>query len=124
MKILIVDDTKFSRAMLLKRLPAHIKSGATIFQGENGQEALDLYKEHRPEIVFLDLTMPVMDGFDALDAIMAFDSGARVHVVTADIQKKSQERVMASGATSIEKKPIEEERLADIFSDFEKGLRQ
>ncbi len=102
--------------MLMKRLPQAIKEKADIFQGENGQEAVNLYMEHGPDIVFLDLTMPVMDGFEALEKIMAFDSNARVHIVTADIQKKSQERVMASGATSVEQKPIEAQRLAELLS--------
>lgn len=116
MKILIVDDTKLSRMMILKRMPQHIKESSTILQGENGQEAVDLYKEHSPDILFLDLTMPVMDGFEALDQIMAHDPKALVYVITADIQVKAVERVTSAGARSLEAKPISEERLAEIFS--------
>ena len=118
MKILVVDDTKLSRMMLQKRLPAKIKETATIFQGSNGEEAVALYKEHSPDITFLDLTMPVMDGFEALKQIMAYDTQACVYVVTADIQAKSKEKVMENGATSMEMKPISEERLAEIFASF------
>jgi CheY-like chemotaxis protein len=60
--------------------------------------------------------MPVMDGYEALKQIIAYDPKAVIYVITADIQKKAQERVMASGATAIKTKPIEEESLAKIFS--------
>ncbi|WP_163340522.1 response regulator [Desulfopila sp. IMCC35008] len=116
MKILIVDDTKLSRMMILKRMPPQIKESSTILQGENGQEAVDLYKEHSPDILFLDLTMPVMDGFEALNHIMEYNPKALVYVITADIQAKAVERVTAAGARSLEAKPISEERLAEIFS--------
>ena len=118
MKILIVDDSGLSRNMILKRMPPEIKAAASIFQGVNGEEAVSLYKEHSPDIVFLDLTMSVMDGFEALSHIMAHDAHATVYVVTADIQAKSKEKVMAGGATSVETKPISEERLAEIFASL------
>ncbi len=120
MKILIIDDTKLSRAMILKRIPERIKQNSSIVQGVNGQEAVILYKELHPDIVFLDLTMPVMDGFEALKQIKAHDNDALVYIITADIQKKAMERVIADGARGIEKKPIDEERLEEIFSELEK----
>ena len=118
MNILIVDDTKLSRMTIKKRLPSAIKEKATIREGANGNEAVSLYKEQRPDIVFLDLTMPDMDGFEALAYIREFDRDARVYVVTADIQAKSKEKVMNLGAAGIEAKPISEERLAEIFNSF------
>lgn len=121
MKILIVDDSKLSRLTILKRIPAAVKESAEIFQGANGLEAVELYKEHHPDIVFLDLTMPEMDGFEALGLIKDFDPTSRVHIVTADIQAKSQEKVMALGAAGVEAKPIAEGRLADIFAALPRG---
>lgn len=121
MKILIVDDTKLSRAMILKRIPQTVKNNSKIFQGTNGREALDLYKEIHPDIVFLDLTMPVMDGFEALERIRAFDKNAVVYIVTADIQVKAREKVLALGATGIEKKPIHENRMAEILATLDEG---
>ncbi len=118
MKILIIDDTKLSRMMILKRMPAELKETASIIQGANGEEAIELYKKHSPDIVFLDLTMPVMDGFTALPLILKHDPKAVVYVVTADVQAKSKEKVMANGATSLEEKPISEERLAEIFASL------
>ncbi len=118
MKILIIDDTKLSRLMILKRMPQDIRETATIIQGFGGEEGVGLYKEHSPDIVFLDLTMPVMDGFEALDHIIAYDPQATVYIVTADVQAKSREKVMASGAVSMEAKPISAERLLEIFASL------
>lgn len=119
MKILIVDDTKLSRAMILKRIPDTVKNSSKIFQGTNGREAVELYKEVKPDVTFLDLTMPVMDGFQALEIIRAHDPDAQVYVITADIQAKARERVLALGATGIEKKPIDENRLTQILDTIQ-----
>lgn len=119
MKILIVDDTKLSRMMIIKRMPEGVRETSTIIQGSNGEEAVLLYKEHSPDIVFLDLTMPVMDGFGALPLIKKHDPQAIVFVVTADVQAKSKEKVMELGATSMEAKPISEQRLAEIFASLQ-----
>lgn len=108
--------------MILKRMPQEIKATASIYQGVNGEEAVSLYKEHSPDIVFLDLTMPVMDGFEALFHIMAYDPQATVYVVTADVQSKSKEKVLGCGATSLEAKPISEARLAEIFATLSGDL--
>lgn len=123
MNILVVDDSKLSRKFLIDKIPVEIKDTASIIQGTNGQEAVDLYKKNRPDIVFLDLTMPVMDGYEALCQIMAYDNRACVYVVTADIQAKAKEKVLASGAIAIEPKPIGEERMGKIFSSIEQGQR-
>ena len=116
MKILIVDDAKLSRMMIMASLPDKIMEGATIIEGTNGEEAISLYKEHTPDFVFLDLTMPVLDGFEALKAIREYDQDARVIVVTADIQAKARERVLASGALAMLHKPLDSNTLDNIFS--------
>lgn len=116
MKILIVDDTKLSRNMLKKRLPESAKESASIIEGTNGEEAVSLFMEHSPDIVFLDLTMPVMNGFDALALIKAHDPAARVYIISADVQDGSRERVLKLGAVSLEPKPVSEKRLAEIFT--------
>jgi len=118
MKILIVDDSGLSRKMLLRKIPESIKESSEIYQGKNGQEGLDLYKENKPDIVFLDLTMPVMDGFEALYEIISYDKKAFVIVVSADIQAKAKERVLSLGARYMEHKPITSERLGYIFQSL------
>jgi two-component system chemotaxis response regulator CheY len=81
----------------------------------NGQEAVEAYRQSRPDIVYLDLTMPVMDGVTALGHIMDMDPKAMVIVVTADIQPKSIERVMGLGAIAVLKKPPVKEKVLEAL---------
>lgn len=106
---LVVDDSKISRKWLIEMIPKKILEHAIVVEGVNGQEAIDLYKEHRPDVVFLDITMPVLDGFGALEAIKAINSDAIVVMVSADRQKSTKEKVLAMGASAILSKPIDAE---------------
>ena len=116
MKILVTDDSKMARKMVIKTLKDSTNKELEIFEAQNGQEALDLYKELSPKIVFLDLTMPVMDGFEALGKIKEFDKNAKVVILSADIQKLSVERVLALGAFNFIKKPIDSTKMQQIIS--------
>ena len=115
MKILVTDDSKMARKMVIKTLTQNIEGDLEILEAQNGQEALDLYKELCPKIVFLDLTMPIMDGFTALEKIKEFDKNAKVVVISADIQKLSMDRVLQLGAFNFVKKPIDSSKMKQIF---------
>ena len=115
MKILVTDDSKMARKMVIKTLTENIEGDLEIFEAQNGQEALDLYKEISPKIVFLDLTMPIMDGFAALEKIKEFDENAKVVVISADIQKLSMDRILQLGAFNFVKKPIDSSKMKQIF---------
>jgi two-component system, chemotaxis family, chemotaxis protein CheY len=119
MKILVTDDSKMARKMVIKTLTENIEGDLEIFEAQNGQEALDLYKELSPKIVFLDLTMPIMDGFAALEKIKEFDKNAKVVVISADIQKLSMDRVLQLGAFNFVKKPIDSSKMKQIFEKLE-----
>ena len=116
MKILVTDDSKMARKMVIKTLTENIEGDLEIFEAQNGQEALDLYKELSPKIVFLDLTMPIMDGFTALEKIKEFDKNAKVVILSADIQKLSVEKVLALGAFNFIKKPIDSTKMQQIIN--------
>jgi len=115
LKILVIDDSRLARASVIKTLNETLGDHNEIIQGENGQEGLELYKEHSPEIVFLDLTMPVMDGFEALRQIRAFDAKAHVVIVSADIQEKAVSQVMSDGAIMHVQKPINPTKMQEII---------
>jgi CheY-like chemotaxis protein len=119
MKILVTDDSKMARKMVIKTLKDSTKKELEIFEAQNGQEALDLYKELSPKIVFLDLTMPIMDGFTALEKIKEFDKNAKVVIVSADIQKISMDRVLALGAFNFVKKPIDISKMQQILKKLD-----
>jgi len=118
LKILVVDDSMMARNMLIDLIPSSIKAKAQLFQAKNGLEAVELYKEHLPNIVFLDLTMPVMDGFEALKLIREHNPKAFVVIVSADIQPKAIERVMELGAFRHISKSIDADEVADAFQEM------
>lgn len=102
MKILIVDDAMAARMMLKNCIPA--EDNHEIEEASDGSQGLEKFKSFKPDLTFLDLTMPVMDGFETLEKIKQLDPAAIVVVLTADIQKKSIEKVEALGAYTVLKK--------------------
>lgn len=115
MKILVTDDSKMARKMVIKTLRDVIGDNVEILEAQDGQEALNIYKEYLPKLVFMDLTMPIMDGFEALEKIKEFDKNAKVIIVSADIQKLSMEKASKLGAFNFIKKPIDLEKMQQIL---------
>ena len=115
MKVLIVDDSSMSRKLVLKALPEGFATQIT--QAANGAEALDAFHDGLAEVIFLDLTMPVMDGFNTLEALKKEDANAIVIVISADIQPLAQERVHSLGAAAFVKKPITPEAMEKALFD-------
>ena len=101
--VLIVDDSPISRKILKNCFPKD--RGFEFHEAGDGQQGLDLYRELRPDLVTLDLTMPVMNGVTALTEIRAFDPQAMVIVCTADLQEKCLREVTQKGAFLILQKP-------------------
>ena len=91
-KILIVDDSPISRRMLKSCIPKD--RSYEFFEAGDGLAGLEMYKEIRPDVTFMDLTMPVMDGNEATAKIIEFNSEAVVIVCTADIQAQSLKNVL------------------------------
>jgi len=114
MTYLVVDDSKLARLSLIKSLKAHI-GDSKIIQAVNGEESLTLMNENSANVVFLDLTMPIMDGYEALPKLLEINPEAKVVVVSADIQTKAQERVLSLGATIHIQKPINVEKMKEIL---------
>jgi len=109
MIFLVVDDSKISRKWLIEMIPKKIVENAEIIEGSNGEEAIALYDQHKPDVVFLDITMPVIDGFEALERIRAINPEALVVMISADRQKSTKEKVLSLGASAIISKPVDEQ---------------
>lgn len=120
MKVLVTDDSKMARKMVIKTLIEILGVDVEIHEAQNGQEALDLYKQILPNIAFLDLTMPIMDGFGALEKIKEFDTNAKVVIISADIQKLSMDRALQLGAFNFIKKPIDTSKMQQILDKINK----
>ncbi len=109
MIFLVVDDSKISRKWLIEMIPKKIAENAEIIEGCNGEEAIALYDQHKPDVIFLDITMPIVDGFEALERIRFINPEALVVMISADRQKSTKEKVLSLGASAIISKPIDEE---------------
>ncbi len=112
-RILIVDDSKTSRKMLRGILE---DAGMEVVgEAANGQEALKLFTSLKPDIVTLDITMPVMDGINALKKLMEVDRTARVVMVTAAGQKGNVVEALKIGAKEFVAKPYEVDLIIDVI---------
>lgn len=118
MTILLADDNLRSRELMRELLEA---SGHLIVEAVNGRHALDLISQHLPDLVFLDLQMPVLDGFSAIRELRSdphFHS-LPVVAVTASAMLGDRERAIAAGFDSYIAKPIsldEVEKHVQLFS--------
>jgi len=115
MKYLVTDDSKMARKMIIKSIQDIINEEDEIIQATNGEEAVSMYKEENPDISFMDLTMPIMDGFEATLAIKSFDPDAKIIIVSADIQEGSMKKAKENGALGFIKKPINPDNLKNML---------
>jgi two-component system chemotaxis response regulator CheY len=106
--ILIVDDAAFMRMRCAKLLK---DNGFDVIEAGNGVEAVQKYTEARPDAVLLDVTMPEMDGLEALRRIKSVDPNARVAMVTAMGQQAIVMEALKAGARDFVLKPFQPDRI-------------
>jgi two-component system, chemotaxis family, chemotaxis protein CheY len=121
-KILIVDDSPISIKIMKSCIPKD--KNYELFDANNGEVGLAKYKEIKPDITFMDLTMPVMDGFKALAEIVKYDHKAIVIIATADVQVKAIARAHDLGALTVVKKPPSKESIAAAIEEADKTLAE
>jgi two-component system chemotaxis response regulator CheY len=110
-RVLIVDDAAFMRMMLKDILT---KNGYQIAgEAPNGLKAVELYKLEKPDVVTMDITMPEMDGIQALKEIKAIDPSARVIMCSAMGQQAMVMEAIKSGAKDFIVKPFQPERVLE-----------
>ena len=114
-KVLIVDDASVVRFMIKKIL----MQGDFEIVGEavNGIDALTKYKELRPDIVTMDITMPEADGIQATKDIIAFDENAKVVIMSGIEQKEMLWQAIKAGAASYIVKPFENDRVISTLNE-------
>jgi two-component system chemotaxis response regulator CheY len=117
--ILIVDDSPVSRKILRSCLPPDGRF--TVTEAGDGAAALQRFREHRPDVTFLDLTMPRVSGLECLAALKALAQEAVVVVVSADIQASSRSQALALGAAGFLAKPPTREAVAEVLARVAPG---
>ncbi len=106
-KIMIVDDAAFMRITIKNMLTK--SEHEVVGEAENGKIAVERYKALNPDIVTMDITMPEMDGLEALKQIVAYDPGAKVIMVSAMGQEAMVRDAVMSGAKGFIVKPFKED---------------
>lgn len=113
MNVLICDDSAFARKQMARALPPEWP--VTVHYAENGQQGLEEIFSGHGDIVFLDLTMPVLDGYGVLETLQKEQIRSRVIVVSGDIQPEAHKQVMALGALEFIKKPCTAEEIRSLL---------
>ena len=108
-KILIVDDATFMRMTIKNCL---VKAGyENLFEAGDGQQAFETFQKERPDLVIMDITMPNMDGLEALKAIKGFDAAAKVVMCSAMGQEAMVVQAIQFGALDFIVKPFKPDRI-------------
>lgn len=113
--VLVVDDEPHIRkyiGLILRKL-----GNPTIVEAANGEEAVVLYGQHRPDLVLLDVNMPILDGLGALEKISADDPNAVVVMLTSLATRHVVERCLELGAVNFVRKDTPKETMAKVLSD-------
>ena len=115
--VLICDDSSFAQKQLVHALPEEFD--VELMYAKNGIEAIEKIKTGKVRVIFLDLNMPVLDGYGVLQHIYEHDLNIKVIVVSGDIQPEAYNRVMKLGALAFVKKPINSQSMLDIIREHD-----
>lgn len=114
--VLICDDSSFARKQMERSIPDGWDIEVTF--AEHGQQALEIIRAGKAEVMFLDLNMPVLDGYQTMEAIKAEDLPVMVIVVSGDVQPEARNRMLALGAIDFIRKPTDNDKLMEILAQY------
>lgn len=114
--VLICDDSNMARKQCARSLPDGWPVDITF--AKNGEEGVSAIREGKAELLLLDLNMPVMDGYEVLEAIRQQDLETMVVVISGDIQPEARARVKQLGAIDFIKKPVDKEKLTNMLLEY------
>ena len=120
-KILVVDDSMFMRKHLANTLK-NIPDVGEIILAQNGEEAVKMYKEQKPDLVTMDIDMPKMNGIDAAQKICLFDFQAKVIMVTSSDQQSTIDLTKKIGASGFITKPFNRNDILKVIQNIQKTI--
>ena len=118
-KILISDDSILARKQLKDFISKY--GTPTFFEASNGQDAIDIYKKEKPDLSFLDIVMPVKDGYAAIREIIDFDKDAEIIIVSSVGTQSQLRSAIEAGAKDFIQKPLNPEQLHSILTSRFEG---
>jgi two-component system, cell cycle response regulator DivK len=109
-KVLVVEDNEMNRDMLSRRL---IRRGFQVIFAVDGQQGVDLARSERPDIILMDMSLPILDGWEATRRVKSDDATRGVPVIglTAHAMAGDREKAIEAGCDDYDTKPVELERL-------------
>lgn len=110
---IVIDDSDFAR-MNIKKIIANA-GGEIVGEASDGKDAADLYSKHNPDLVILDITMPSVDGLEALRNIMMIDEDAKVIIVSSLGNKEMIKEALSRGAKQFVTKPFNVDHVTMII---------
>lgn len=116
MKILLCDDSMTVRKKLANSIKA-IKD-CEIIEAKNGQEAIEQFDKEVPDLVFMDIMMPVKDGLEAVAEIMTLHTKAKIVMLSSVGTKSNLQKALKFGAIDFVQKPVDQERLITILDTY------
>lgn len=119
-RVLIVDDSPIIHKMLRKTLEEN--NFDVCGDAKNGREGVELFEKLRPDITFMDVTMPVMDGLQAAKGIKAIDSNAGIIMLTAMGDNKIMEEAKSVGVDVFLKKPFNNYKIVSAISGLQEDI--
>jgi two-component system chemotaxis response regulator CheY len=111
--LLVVDDSLIMRKAIIKYLENFYVE--IVGTANNGDRALDLFRQYRPDVVTLDITMPGVDGLNVLEEMIRLNKAAKIIVITALSDKETGLKAINMGAKSYLSKPFSQKKLQEIF---------
>ena len=116
MKVLICDDSALARKQVKRSLPEEWPIEVSF--ATNGVEALEQLDQDEISVLFLDLTMPELDGIGVLEAMQGKEYATCIIVISADVQPEMQKRVKELGALSFIRKPVNKTQLSLVLAEY------
>jgi len=109
-KVLLVEDDEMNRDMLSRRL---IRRGFQVVFAMDGQQGIDLARSERPDVILMDMSLPIIDGWEASRRLKADDATRSVPVIglTAHAMSGDREKAIEAGCDDYDTKPVELDRL-------------
>lgn len=120
-KVLICDDSILARSQLKDIIKS--LGDIEVLEAVNGQAAVDTYKETSPDLVFLDIVMPVKDGIAAVKEIKEFNSKAHIIMASSIGNQKHLKEAIEAGARDFIQKPLEPDKIKELLSSLLGGER-
>jgi CheY-like chemotaxis protein len=111
-KILLVEDNEMNRDMLSRRL---LRKGYEVVMAVDGEQAIAMAQSEKPDLILMDMSLPVIDGWEATRRVKATETSSRIPIIalTAHAMSGDRERALGAGCDDYDTKPIEMPRLLE-----------